>query len=193
MFSEIYLLSRSWLRRQIQNSLWVLWNFPLDPSDSAVLHIWDTRVWRESPEALVFVSPDASNVQPGCRPHCSSSRGCCMKAQDSSRLETLLLQSSRRKGHFRTGPGCPSSGTQAAVWRCWPSEVIWSAGCKEESPCLGRADRVSGFGSCLQQHRMPRCPWAPWLYMLSPDSLHSEDLVKSAREKKSVWVKAQAP
>lgn len=104
---------------------------------------------------------------------------CCSKAPEE-------------KGHFRTGPGCPSSGTQAAVWRCWPSEVIWSAGCKEESPCLGRADRVSGFGGCLQQHRMPRCPWTPWLYMLSPDSLHSEDLVKSARENKSVWVKAQA-
>lgn len=82
------------------NSLWVFsgtshWTPPL----SAVPHIQDNQVWRGSPEAAVLVSPDAS-MQPGCRAHGSSSRGCCVKAQDSSRLDSSAASKFQEKGVF---------------------------------------------------------------------------------------------
>lgn len=126
---------------------------------SAALHTQDDQIWRGSPEASVFVSPDASNMQPGCRPHCSSSRGCCVKAQGQVQARQFCCFCVPGERVFsEKGTAVPPLKTQAAVWRCWPSEVIWSAGCKEGSPCLGRAGRVSGFGSYLQRQKMPRCP-----------------------------------
>lgn len=76
-----------------------------------------------------------------------------------AQLDSFVFQSiPPGRGIFRKRHSYVSSKDAAYCVRVLAREVIWSAGCRAGSPCLGRVGIVSGFGGCLQPRRMPRCP-----------------------------------